>query len=393
MKPKASIQIITERADGSGIVTMPVLKEASIIDLTRTASSGKGTFQVTREMLAEIAGNDWPGPIPIHRSPHRSYEETTGPGDGFIDHLEVVDGELIATLDLSAALFQEVKARLWRGFSVDILRNAKTPTKDVKGWAVYGGVFTNRPAIPIDAVLAAAAHLSFEEATTCSVSLEEPTKERIMPEPADLSVRLATVEAEKLTLSEQLKNTTTLLTTEREEKDKLSVNLTAANKTIEDLRAENATLRATTERKERDATVAEKEVERLRTERTQLAAKVEELESRTLKEDVNRIVRKGIAAGIPPAMFDGFDENPVTWFKSKFVSLEALDSFVSQLPKSVKLSVPTVKSKTGTEDSTEEGGLIDAERLENLRSLGLNPKFAAVENSTQLEAIRSKDKK
>lgn len=171
----APLRILERLANGGMVAEFPILR-CGTLDLS-LAAKGSGTLAVTREMLDEIVANSaaWPGPLPLNVAPHRDWNETSGAAPGFIDALVRRGDDLVARCTLGPGLSMSIDAGEWRGFSVDLAKNAKLPSRSFAGWCVTGGVFTNRPAAAVNFSVeqSAAAEASAEIAFAVHVSLSE----------------------------------------------------------------------------------------------------------------------------------------------------------------------------------------------------------------------------
>ena len=387
----ATIKILSERPDGSGVVELPILSQQGKIDLSRTASGRGGTDAVTAEDLDDAVRNfaAWPGPVPVHVAPHRSLTETSGPGDGFIDRLFVRGAQLWAQLDLTAPLFQEVKARRWRGFSVDFGRGAKLATKTIKGFLIAGGVFTNRPAsdvhfrVAADSAIEADLRTIYVPIGTEGVSMAEN-------EGKDLTVSLATAEAEVKSKGE------TIVKLEGKLAD-ANASVTAAEKRADAAERKLAAnvdevqmTRMSSERKASELKDAEDRIESLEATNKDLRAKLSAKENETTAAMVTSLCVAAIKSGVPPAkikQFGDYEKDPVK-FANGFGSLETMGIVLKSLPRDAALSaVNSGRQAAGDED----GAAVTPDSAATLRKLGLNPEFASVTKESEAREIYEKN--
>jgi len=382
------ILIVKRRDDGSGVVELPILAEASIyMGLTASAQDKHETITVSDLQNAAENAAGWPGPLPVTRQPHRkTFSETADKADGFIDRLWVNGKQLMARIDLTASLFAEVVARQWRGFSVDFFRGIKLPTSEFKGFTVVGGVFTNRPAAPVHFKLEGL----FAGAVTgdggCSfLSLRLESAEVPMPEPADLSVKLATAEAEALSLKDQKISLETKLAEAKAENASLEARVSTAEKAAEGARAESMSAKQIADRAKSEAKDAETRIASLETERKDLRAQLAIKQDEAVAAKVSSMCRGAIKEGVPPAQLSAFgdwEKEPLKWLRSTFASLEAAETFVKAMPRGANLG--PVKSDRSDDDAQ----VLSATQADEMRKLGLDPRYASVRNERDALALR-----
>jgi uncharacterized protein related to proFAR isomerase len=386
----ATIKILSERPDGSGVIEMPLLSPMHDFDMGLTASGKKGTASITMRDLEDAVTNfsSWPGPVPVHRYPHRDYEETAGPGDGFIEKLFVRAGQLWAQMDLTASLFAEVKARQWRGFSIDGASRIKTATKAFTTFTVYGGVFTNRPASDVHARVAASAAVD-ADLRTIYVPLSKGASMSQNDE-SDVTVRLATAEAkvtqkddELVKLNGKLADANAAVTAAEKRAD-------AAERKLAENAGEVATLRLSSDRKASDLKDAEDRVESLESTNKDLRAKLSAKENEGVAAKVVSLCGAAIKSGVPPAkikQFGDYEKDPVK-FASGFGSMDTLELVLKSLPRDAALSaVNSGRQAAGDED----GAAVTPDSAATLRKLGLNPEFASVTKESEAREIYEKN--
>lgn len=378
----AAVRVLGLSDAGDGTVELPILAVADALDLSR-AAGGKGRISITPELLAELAANfeRWPGPVPINVAPHREFAETAGAAPGFVEGLAVRGDELWARVWLCRDLMDEVRQGLWRGFSVDMARDVKLPTVELQGWALWGGVFTNRPAAPVNFKYESDAAASIVERACVRLSLlpARPEKETRMSDEkapalaaleaqlnnkdeqiASLQAKLDTALADAATLREQIGGG-------KDENVKLSAELQAS-------RANAVILKANLDKANEQLDVTSKALAETR-------AKLQSNVDTKLGEDVVRLIHAAIDRGVKPAMFDGHDHNPITWFKERFVSLESFQSFLDNLPATESKPVSSGKP-------ADTAAHLSADVKARLEALGIDPAYAAVTDASQLKRVK-----
>jgi hypothetical protein len=383
------IEILEERPDGSGVVRIPILAAGQEIDLSKTSGGNKGTWNVTEAVLQEIAANvaSYPGPVPCGVTPHQDFGLRAGASPSFLEALRVKGGTLYGDLWLCPGLMYEVKGGYWRGFSGEFALDLALPTKKLKGWCMYGGVFTNRPATDVNFKVAAEADDPPSQKIAVFQALRLQTGEangrnRMS---ADLSVRLATVEAESeskskkiVSLEGRIEELSGFLRSSTEQVDK-------ATKEAEGFRTELQMVKLDVDRKADDLKLAEEKITRLEAERQELKTGLVRAEDANLAINITKTVRAAIRDGAMPAFFEGCDTDPVKWFRSKFVSFEALEQFCTTIPKNAALSAV----KSGKKDDADDSASVPPAVALELRRRGLDPRFATVSNSDELIEIKN----
>ena len=374
------MEIIEARPDGSGVVRVPILRAGQSIDLALTAGGGKGSWDVTREQLQEMVRNfkEFPGPVPIGVSPHQSYGARSGFSISFLEGLSLRGDDLMGDVWCMAPLFAEVTGGNWRGFSGEFGRDLELPTKKLKGWCVYGGVFTNRPATDSHFTLKVAAEGTVLDAARF---LDHKQKELQMPENTELSVRLATVEAEAKDSAVKVISLEGKVAELRDENKGLSVKLEKAAASLDTVNAELQVVKVKARQAEDRLKDSEVELESAQAESKKLRSELAEVKDANLSAVITRTVRAAIQSGVPPSTFDGYDKDPVAWLKGSFVTLENLQRVITGLPKTAALSAV----KSGHKPDPDDSAAISPERAAALRKMGLNPALATV--STESEAL------
>jgi len=391
----SDIVIVLERSDGSGVVELPVLAESARIDLGRTASGRAGEEAITAEDLRSAVANlaHWPGPIPIHRAPHRSMTETSGPGDGFLESLEVRGKQLWARLDLTKPLFQEVKARQWRGFSVDYGRGARLATKTLTGFLIAGGVFTNRPAADVHFKVAAGVELN-DELSSYYVPFSDRGSDAggdDMAENQDVTVQLATAEAEVKSKATRIVQLEENLADARESINSADKAALAAERRADEAIASIQAAKLSSDRHKADLDEANERIVQLEEERKDLRTKLATMEATTIGSKISSLCRAAVKEGVQPSRlkaFGDYEKDPVKWLNDNFKSLESAEIFIKTLPRDAALgSVPSGREKP---DATDTDGVITPENANSLRRLGLNPDYASVTTESAAEEVRAK---
>jgi len=385
------IRLVLERPDGSGLIEMPILSVQASIDLSKTASVKGGIESITRADLQDAVRNfaQWPGPVPVHVDPHRSWRETAGPADGFIDHLEVRGDKLWARFDLTAPLFKSVKERRWRGFSVDCTRDLALPTVKLEGFIVAGGVFTNRPAADVHNKVAASSEV-VGDLRTLYVPIEETKIMADQKDDKDLTVSLATAEAEVKFQAGTILALETKLATEKSERLEAEKRADKAERAMADNDAETKMARMSVESKGAQITELTDRISDLEKDRKDLREKIRTTEVESTSTKVLQMCNAAIREGVPPAKiaaFGDYEKNPAKW-AANFASLDAAALFLKTLPREAALRAVSSGHQMPTEDDTSAA--LTPEIVADLKRRGLNPKYASLSTADELNALNQK---
>jgi hypothetical protein len=366
----ASLRILRTNPDGSGVVEMPILR-AGTINRALTSGGGEGELTITPEDLAQMAANfsAWPGPVPINVQPHRSWADTAGAAPGFIEGMEVRDDHLYARIFLTSNLFREVAAGQWRGFSVDIAKGIELPTASFTTWAVWGGVFTNRPAADVHF---RNEQIAAESAATVLNSIKENpmSEEKLSSLEAQLNVKDKELEA----LAAELKSARLALETAKQAAEKVSVDAGKSGVEIATLQAQVRAERAA--KSELQGTVDSLSSELEKTREQLNAAKNE-----NLSQAVKKVIGRALDRGVDAAVFEGSEKDPVRWMKTTFASFEAFEDHVSHLRGRKGAALSSGRQSHDDDD-------LPAGAKETLARLGLDPAFATVESESDLKLIK-----
>jgi hypothetical protein len=366
------VKVLERRENGSGVIEVPLLP-ATEIDLSRTASGGDGKASITVDHLNEIAANFamFPGPVPIGVAPHVE--------DMSDRSVSVKGSTLFGVLDLTAGLFAEIEAGGWRGFSVELAKNLKTATVGLTGWALTGGVFTNRPATDVHFKIAASGETEAADRASVFQRLQGE-KESVMSDD-----RIASLEADLSTQKELVTSLRSQTDNMATESATLEASLTEAKK---DLGAANIALseaKAKLGALEDDAAHLRKQLSKEQQERREAEVKLEAEQNRALRDSVLELAQAAIDRGVSAKHFEGIEEDPAAWFNKRFVSLEAMTQFIEAMP-TVKESAVRSGSK-----QSDQNAALSQDTVERFARLGLDPKFARVADEDQLRAITKKE--
>lgn len=335
------VTVLERRDDGSGLVELPILP-VSEIDMSRTAGGGKGKVTIRVEELDQIVSNfrDYGAPVPVGFLGHE--EDRSGPQPVFIEAVKRRGEMLWATMDLNAWAFDlVVTERAFRAFSVEIQRDLKTATAEFEGWVLTGGTFTNRPATQVNFRVAAEGETESQAVAVARQALkgeESGMSDKDEAHGATDNVTLtfhnqkvaelkAELEANKASRAQNEQ----WLQAAKEESAKLKADLVALSETAESLTVERDSERAKAARLEvqhRDAITAKKHLETALNEQTE---KLHESESAHLAVQVREVVTQAIDAGVPPAIFDGYEADPAQWMQTKYASFEAFQNTVEAI--------------------------------------------------------------
>jgi hypothetical protein len=394
----AVIKFVLERPDGSGVVELPILCETESIDLSRTATGANRKETISHDDLVQAVANfaHWPGPVPVHRYPHRSVDEAAGPGDGFMEQLEVRGTQLWARMDLTAELFSEVKGRKWRGFSVDCGRGTVRPTKKFSGFVVARGVFTNQPATDVNFKVAASAEVDVDLTPVftpieASASDAGRGKKMAKDDEGDVEVRLATAKADLTVKTQKIESLETKLAiSEGEVVAKERDRATMATK-LADAQTELQTAKLSVDGLKHQNGEKDERIAQLTAERDEAKAKLAQVQAETTGTKVLRLCREAIEKGVAPAMIEAFGDyqkNPVAMLNTRFGgSIDSLELVLSSLPKDAALAAVN----SGRQKPAGDGDSgVPADIAAELSRRGIDPKYATIDNTDQLAALSAK---
>ncbi len=385
-------KVIKRFDNGGGLVEIPMLSVGTI-NTEMTSGGGDESIDVTLDVLKQLARNieAFGRPVPIGVSPHKDFGERAGASPGFIDSAEVRGETLWGQINLTAILLFEFEQGMWAGWSVEMVKDATTATETIDGWMLTGGIFTNRPATPVNFRVAAEGELRYDKRVVSdSISLRcESPKEDTMPDPnvASLEAKLKTSEAtntalevqrdslknDKVSLEQRLVETTSDMNEANDKKAE-------SDRDLVRVQAENTTLKKRVEDTELDLT------------RTRVSLEAEE--SRGLAEKVQKLVLNAIDSGVAPAFFEGHDKDTAAWYKAKFggMTIKQFEDWLTAMP-SIK---PTSPTSAGEGDSPAADGddslNLSAETIKALKARGLDPALATIGDTNDLKELREKQK-
>lgn len=373
------IKVVRRRENGSGVIRIPVSK---------VAQNG----EITSEMFEEVVRNfqDFPL-VPVDTSPHKEFAERGGFQPGFVESLELVGDTLYAEIDLIASLFYEVvELGGWRGFSVEMLNGFQSQTKDLEGWVLVGGVFTNRPAV--DAVFKIAAEAgSGSPRLVSAVSLtpeEAKMDEKKQPESGK---QLAALTEERQALTVEKRALETRVNDLGAEVRDLRTEKEAALTQLEAVKTDSQAFEAKAKRLEAELRSTQEAQKALQATVTDLTSRLDAAQSENLSAKVLRVRDAAIEKGVPPAIFEGIDVDPADWMTSRYANFEAFDNTVKALmgvSRDLKTDSPRSAHESAKRSGKESVALSD-ETKQRLAKLGLDPRYANVRSERELTALKA----
>jgi hypothetical protein len=371
----AEVKVIEAREDGSGVVEVPILSLG-------TLNMGGQDLKITDAVLDELVANFkvYPGPVPLGVSPHQEFGDRGGPQAGFFEQLYKADGQLWARMDLAPWLFASLcRDRVWRGFSVEMIRNLAHPSRKFEGWVLVGGVFTNRPAS--DVVFKVAAEADDAVGVYSRLSADASAQEDTMAEEKTVSLatheaKLAEVRAEATGHKERAVAFETQATSLRAE-------LKGSTEKVADLETKLSTATSELLVTNSRATGLEAQLRQANVDKRALETRVTEAEAKMKEQmdkengaEVSRVVLEAIKAGVPPAIFDGYAADPVAWLGANYASLEAFKTAVERIRNvgpTVKLDAKPEKSgKADTTAADQADAALSPDVAATLKKAGVN---------------------
>jgi hypothetical protein len=310
----------------------------------------------------------------------------------FVNRVELRGDVLYAAVELNSEAAELVVSRRgFRGFSMEARKNPKLPTGEFNGWVLVGGVFTNTPALDTVFQIAATARINSDAVAHCNTALslpapkarEESMSEQTTAPAAEEAVKMQSqIKAQESAIA-TLRSQVEALTNEKGEIDsrlaESAKDVKAANIALADVKAQ---LSAVEDEKRR----TEERLAKVEKEKRELDIRLEATETRSLRESVVKIAQDAIDRGVTAKYFEKLEEDPVAWFKDRFVSLEAMKEAIASLP-TVKESAITSGRKPDAKTT------LSPESEQRMRRLGLDPKYAAIATEDDLLALKAKEGK
>lgn len=375
-----SARVIKRRADGSGIVEIPVAVETPYLDAGRT-ETGKGPSSLPLSALKEMVENfqQYPGPVGVGVGTH--LRDASGPAAGFIDGLELRGDVMWARIDAGPSLFaQIVGERAWRGFSIEAARDLKKPTIQFKGWVVTGGIFTNAPALDVHYQIAASSSVVPADVVSIPLRLSVAGEEESKMEENTISLasheaKLNEVRSESISLKAERDSYKDAADKAKAEAAKLRERFEGVTAELAEISNEKITYQARANKLQSDLNLANNELKAIRTSLTEAEAKLAEANKAALSAKVTSLVEDAIEAGIKPATFDGWQADPADYVSANYGSYEVFEKFVTSLRSHAGAKVEKVALKSGHDPkasaSETEDSVTDEEKA-ILKRLGLD---------------------
>lgn len=366
-------EVLSMNDNGSGVVRIPILP-ASIIDLSLTSGGGKGTLELTKADLQQIADNfkRYPGPIPCSVQPHREFEGYAGASPMFIEGMSVKGEILYGDLFMIAPLMYEFMEGVWRGFSVDLHKDMELPTAKLDGWSVPSGVLTNRPATDVHFRVPDGARPVAAERLAVALEIRPPEGNRKESMPEKTAEDVARLEAQiqaKADLAKQLEADLKAAQTKeaevRAELAEATAKLTRATDSLENEKAAVARQKRATDDLEKRFAALEKGMAESKT-------KLQEAEDRNTAREVLEIANAAVKKGADGAMFENIEDDPVAWLQASFGgNLEGMRNICEALP---KRKTASVSSNPFKKDADKDA--VSDETRAALEAHGIDPTFA-----------------
>lgn len=313
------LRVVSDLGDRGGVVEMPVCR-ASVVKLKHTSGGGVGKLDITISMLEEMANNFFakPGPVPVYFG-HEDIapRKPDTPASGWVIASWVEGDVLWNRINLGPKAFDLiVRQRGFAGASIEAEKDKTTPTMEIEGWVETGLSITNRPALDIQYLAASEANpkdrvVIVSQLFAFEASNDPKQKENQMP-PTEFSLEDKTKMESKI--------------------GALELELAEANKD----KAKLATL---------EAEVVELKKRPTPEKLMALEASIALMQDEQTKDRVTQIVTQSVAAGKPPAFFEGALKDPLTFLKTRFSgSLDMLRASADALPVVAKMTTTSTQS-------------------------------------------------
>lgn len=378
------LRVVERHADGSGVVDMPVAVPA-MLDLSKTKSSMKGTFNLDSKVFDQIVANFAlrPGPKPVYFDHIPAAARRTTPASGFVEHAWVEDGVLWNRVELNAQAFDAVVVqRGFRAASVEIDPDKQTATGTVRGWSQGGLAITNTPATNVEFRIAASADETVGGETIVVSTPFAATKK----EDKGMDVSLSTLQAENAILKagkEESEAKAVRLTQDLETTRGVIQTLTTER---DEARVEVAKLKVQLSEKSAQVVGLTSQVTVLTSERDTATKKAGELDKEKVSRDVRLAIKQAMEEGVDAALFSGSDGNEEGWLNERFKSFDAFESFLKGVPR--RAGAINVSSK-GPGSGIPQDLNVPADVAATLRKMGLNPALALVSKESELAAVKA----
>jgi len=397
-----AIRVVKSYADGSGIVEAPILTTEDRLEL------GGEVHVITRADFADIVRNFEKRAVlvPVSETPHAAdFLDRAGPQPGFVEAVEARGDVLWGRVSLNASLFQKVKPPTGelRGFSVEMRKNLKLPADKLDGWALVGGIFTNRPATHalwkmaaeadstavVFRVLAAARENKetdmAENDKLITLAAHEKKVGELSAEVAIKADKVATLEAQIAPLHAEIKSL-------REAKEKFEASLRSVD-------SDKTVAQATSTRLEAQVQSLAATVKQLEAAKVELELKIKDRDQKDGDTRVKALVEKAVAAKIIPAFFDGYETGPKVWAEANYGSVTNLENVVTRMisqgvgPKALGGS----DQKSGHDPKKAADSAITAEQVteqekEQLDRLHLDARFVGVTTAEEARKVHEQIK-
>lgn len=382
------LEVLERRKDGSGRVRMPIGCVAKL-DRSMTAGGGEGVLSLGKAEWEQVVANfkRRKKPVPVYFGHIEDAVRDTTPAAGFVEAVSFDGTDLWGDVDLGPSAFAAVvEQRGYRSASVEMRKDAKTPTEELGGWALFGLAITNNPALPVEYSIAATqAVLSESESVRLTVAFDAPQKEN---DSMSEQLSLTALQADKIRLEAEVAQRDKALEAAQKHGEATAADKVALSQEINELRVKFASISADAGAAQTRVKDLEKSLDATKAENVRLTSELKKVSDSQVGDQVKRIVLEATRRGVDPALFDGCESDPVAWLSSKFASLDAFKAFAGAIP-GHKGRVISGNNQQVQFDDDNTPSEADAKRL---AKLGINPKYFGVREESDLLALRNKAK-
>lgn len=388
---RETIKVLKEN-DEEVIIEMPIMRK-SVVNRRLTAGGGEGVRVVDESTFAAIVKNFplYEYPVPVGATTHLPYSDRSGPSDGFVIGVRAEGENLIGKLWLKGELKKSVLDGSFRGFSVEYFHEGvELPTSKFDSAVLVGGIFTNRPAQPINFSLKSmiAASASLKDSDYASIDFEAGGKNvNLEALQAEIDALKAKAELDAKTIKDLIDSNARL----QRIADDAATSGSRSAKDTASMRAEMLAAKAQVDDLEGKVEQLTTDLSDERKRSAKIQAELDKLTTATQLETVTKLRDEAIARGIQPKFFgDDFDANPTKFVQEKFGTVKAFEMFVASLEgvtfsKKKDDGDDTGKKRTVLNDNN--GTVINPDVKKKLESLGLAGDFAGCDTAEQAAEI------
>jgi hypothetical protein len=386
-------RLLRRNPNGSALIEVPVLTIQDKVDFSRSHGGGPKDGRVSESDLQEMAANfpHWPQPITIGFDGIDGGHDRNkaGPQSAFAVSARYEAGALMVVAELDAATADLiVDRRAYRATSVEARKSPSTPTVSLEGWVLTGFIFTNQNAVDtVFDIAASGTEITSEDALRSlgEFHFKAPNggqgvdrmEQNAKPqdngaETVSLSFHRSELAKQSDTIAAREGEVGTLkaaLSGAEEKLRRAEAALTESNQSLAAAKDESATATAKANRLEVENKNLRSTSESLQVALTEKEQQLRSERNVNLSAKVKSIVETAVQAGVAPAFFDGYEQNPAEWMESQYASVEAFENQVQRLTSLATGKATIVKPVRSGHDPAKAAGDAGDELTEDERRL------------------------